>query len=112
MTLGQIGGYAVHLAPAAEKMAITEGIETGLSVMKATGISTWAAISAGNIPKLILPALPLAAEVIICADNDENGCGQKFARAAAMRWLAEGRKVRIALPPAVGSDFNDILLGK
>jgi hypothetical protein len=26
-----------------------------------------------------------------------------------MRWLAEGRRVRIAIPPEPGTDFNDVL---
>lgn len=110
MTLGPVGGYAVHLATAGEIMAVSEGIETGFSFMEATGLPTWAAVSAGGIIKLNLPPLPLAREVIIAADNDENGVGQRAAEAAAVRWLAEGRKVKIALPPEVGTDFNDMLV--
>ena len=30
----------------------------------------------------------------------------------AERWLAEGRRVRIALPPDPGTDWNDVLLNK
>jgi phage/plasmid primase-like uncharacterized protein len=59
--------------------------------------------------ELILPPLPLAAEVIICADHDTNGVGQRKAEAAARRWHTEGRRVRIALPPKPNTDFNDIL---
>jgi hypothetical protein len=29
----------------------------------------------------------------------------------AERWLAEGRRVRLAMPPEPGSDFNDVLVG-
>ena len=108
MTLGGVAGFAIHLAPISQILAITEGIETGMSVMQATGLPTWAALSAGNFHKLILPPLPLAAEVVICADNDRNGCGQRAARNAAMRWQREGRSVRIAYPPS-GMDFNDLL---
>ena len=60
---------------------------------------------------LILPPLPLAATVVILADHDANGAGEHAARAAAARWLAEGRRVRIALPPEPGTDFADLLLG-
>jgi hypothetical protein len=49
--------------------------------------------------------------VIICADNDANGVGQRAAKTAAERFLAEGRRVRIALPPKSGIDFNDLLRG-
>lgn len=112
MTLGPMGGYACHLAPAEEKLAVTEGIETALSVSGATELSTWAALSAGGIQNLILPSLPLASEVVICADHDANGCGQVAARTAATRWRDEGRRVRIALPPDPGTDFNDLLTSK
>lgn len=106
MTLGAVGGFAIHLAPATERLAISEGIETGLSVMQATGLPTWAAISAGNIGKLVLPPLPLAREIIIAADNDP--VGMKSAQSAAHLWQRQGRTVRIATPPE-GQDFNDML---
>jgi phage/plasmid primase-like uncharacterized protein len=47
-------------------------------------------------------------QVIICADNDQNGAGERAAQAAAGRFLREGRKVRIA-KPARANDFNDEL---
>jgi phage/plasmid primase-like uncharacterized protein len=106
MTLGAVGGLAVHLAPAGERLAVSEGIETGLSVQFATGIPTWAAISAGGMRTLILPPLPLAREIVIAADND--AVGMKSAQDAAARWQREGRSVRIASPPE-GKDFNDVL---
>jgi len=111
MSLGNIGGHGVWIAPLADKMAVSEGIENGLAVQQATGIATVAALSAGNMTRLELPPLPLATEVIICADNDANGCGQRAAQAAAQRWVAEGRTVRITLPPTPDTDFNDVLRG-
>ena len=110
MTLGNISGYAVHLDKPDVVMAITEGIETGLSVQQSCNVATWAALSAGGIRKLILPPLPLAKEVIICSDNDSHFVGQNAARDAAICWTAEGRRVKIALPPKLDSDFNDLLL--
>jgi phage/plasmid primase-like uncharacterized protein len=108
MTLGAVGGYAVHLAHAGEKLAISEGIETGLSVQQATGIPTWAAISAGGMRQLILPPLPLASEIVIAADADPVGI--KSAHDAANRFQKDGRIVRVAIPPN-GLDFNDVLQG-
>ena len=67
-------------------------------------------MSATGLERLILPPLPRARIVIILADNDVNGTGEKAAQKAAQRWLAEGRRVRIAIPPEPGSDFNDLLL--
>lgn len=109
MTLGAVIGCSVHLGKAGERLAISEGLETALSIMVATGIPAWAALSAGGIQRLILPPLPLAREVLICADNDANGVGQRAAETAAMRWYGEGRIVRIATPPQTGKDFNDLL---
>jgi putative DNA primase/helicase len=107
---GKCAGGAVQLAPAGETLAISEGIETGLSVQQATGIPTWAALSTSGIKALILPALPIAGEVTIATDHDISGQGQIAAEIAAERWSLEGRKVRIALPSTPGTDFNDLLL--
>lgn len=109
MTLGPVGGYAGHLAPAGEELAVTEGIETGLAVLFATGLPTWAALSAGGIRNLILPPLPLASVVTICADHDP--VGLRSAHEAAHRWREDGRRVRLAVPPHAGSDFNDVVRG-
>jgi hypothetical protein len=104
MTLGACRGGAVPLAPAGPMLAVAEGIETALSFMQATAVPTWAALSAGGIRNLILPEI--VREVVIAADPDP--VGLIAARAAARRWLAEGRSVRIARPP-LNSDFNDLL---
>jgi len=103
MTLGHIRGAVVPLAPLGPKLAVSEGIETGLSVLQATGLPTWAAISAGGMQVLCLP--DGVQEVFIAADADK--VGMKAAQAAARRWHAEGRIVRIVKPPE-GQDFNDL----
>jgi putative DNA primase/helicase len=107
--LGPIGGGAVRLGmpqPGAW-FAVGEGIETILSVMTACAVPGWAALSAGGLRALILP--PEATHVVVCADNDLNGVGQRAAHDAAERWLVEGRRVRLAIPPDAGTDFNDLL---
>jgi putative DNA primase/helicase len=109
MILGPVKGCSVHLAEPGSLLAVTEGIETALSVYQATGISTWAALSCGGIKNLILPPWPQAQEVIICADHDSPGL--EAATHTAEQWVREGRKVRIAKPSKAGSDFNDVLLG-
>jgi len=103
MSLGNIRGAAVRLAMPASKVAVSEGIETGLSIMQATGISTWAALSAGGLQALLLP--PEVREVLIAADPDL--VGLKAAQIAARRWHQEGRIVRLVKPPE-GYDFNDL----
>jgi hypothetical protein len=106
MMLGPCQGGAVCLAPAAEMLMIGEGIETCLSAMKASGRPAWAALSTSGLRTLDLPEHVRA--VIVLADGDEPG--EVAARHCAFRWKREGRRVRIARPPA-GTDFNDLLIG-
>jgi len=108
-SLGPISGGAVRLAPAGDTLLIGEGIETCMAALQATAMPTWAALSTAGMVALLLP--PIAREIIILADHDANGAGERAAHAAANRWLAEGRRVRIAMPPDPGSDFNDVLRG-
>jgi putative DNA primase/helicase len=106
-SLGPIAGGAVRLAPAAETVLVGEGIETTLAGMVATELPGWTAISTSGLVALRLP--PEVCGVILLADHDRNGAGQRAAHAAAQRLLAQGRRVRIALPPQTGWDFADLL---
>jgi putative DNA primase/helicase len=110
--LGAAAGGAVRLAPlpASGPLLIAEGIETALAGMVATGRPAWAALSTSGLVALRLP-WPVR-EVTIIADHDRSGAGERAARAAARRWLAEGRVVRIALPPVPGTDLADVLAGR
>jgi DNA primase len=105
-SLGPVAGGAVRLASAAERLAITEGIETGLAFMLGSGLATWAALSAVGIRQLILPEV--VRDIVIAADPDV--VGMLAARAAARRWRAEGRGVVIACPSGTDRDFNDLLM--
>ena len=104
MSLGPIGGGAVRLAPVAPRLALSEGIETALSVQQATGMPAWAALSTSGLKRLVLP--PEVREVIIFADGDEPG--EAAAAAAAEKFSGKGRKAFIARPPK-GKDFNEVL---
>jgi hypothetical protein len=104
--LGRAAGGAVRLAPAAESLMIAEGIETAMAAMTRPA---WAALSTSGMIALVLP--PIVRGIVILADHDVSGAGERAARAAAARWLAEGRRVRIATPPAPGTDFADVLFG-
>jgi putative DNA primase/helicase len=106
MTLGNVTGAAVRLSPLSPILAIGEGIETALAAGELLTLPSWAAVSAGNLGATL--ALPEGVrEVIIAADHDRPG--GDAARAAAARWQAEGRRVRIATPNQPGDDFNDVL---
>jgi hypothetical protein len=108
--LGRAAGGAVRLASTAELLLIAEGIETCLAAAQATGHPGWAALSTSGLLALRLP--PTVQQVIILADHDASGAGESAARTSAQRWLAEGRRVRIAMPHELGSDFNDMLMGR
>jgi putative DNA primase/helicase len=108
---GPVAGGAVHfgMPHSAQWLAVAEGIETALSIAVACLMPAWAALSAGGIKNLSLP--PEVSHILICADHDTSGTGERFARDAAARWIAEGRRVRVAMPPELGADFNDVLTG-
>jgi putative DNA primase/helicase len=105
---GRAKGGAVRLAPAADFMAVAEGVETALSVIVDRDIPTWAAPA--GLRCLLLPAE--VRNVLIMADHDKHGAGERAALAAADRWLAEGRRVWIAMAKRAGMDANDLLLGE
>ena len=109
MTLGPMWGGAVRLTPdptPPAELLIGEGIESTASAGLLLGLPAWAALSAGNLGGgLVLPDGVRA--VTIAADADP--VGLREAQAAARRWRAEGRTVRIVAPTAAGADFNDTL---
>jgi phage/plasmid primase-like uncharacterized protein len=104
MMLGPCAGGAVRLAAATGKLVLAEGLETALSVWQATGIPTWACLSTSGLKAVILP--PEVWMVFIAADGDQRG--EDAAIKAADRFVAEGRRTKIARPPW-GKDFNDLL---
>jgi putative DNA primase/helicase len=107
-SLGPIRGGAVRLAKVGTRLGIAEGIEDALSAMQLDPtLPAWATLGTANFMTVVLPPLPLAAEVVIIADND--GPGLKTANDAAKRFRAEGRTVRIARPPQGTKDFNEAL---
>ena len=107
MMLGPCRGGAVRLSEPGEVLMIGEGIETCLAAMQATGHPAWAALSTSGLRALELPGS--ARDVIVLADGDDPG--EAAARDCALRWMRQGRRVRIARPPR-GLDFNDMLLGR
>lgn len=109
LSLGRIRGSAIRLAPCAAEMIVCEGLEDGLTLQQELGIATWVAAGVGNLKTMDLPAG--VRSVVIGADVDENGSGEAGARAAAERFVSEGRTVRIIRPYAGFKDFNAELQG-
>jgi putative DNA primase/helicase len=108
-SLGPIAGGAVRVGKLERDLPIVvaEGIESALAAVELTGWPAWAALSAGGIERLIVP--PEAGDIVIAADRDSLGTGERAARRAAMTWVREGRRVRIIVPDRIGADPNDLL---
>jgi putative DNA primase/helicase len=103
--LGRYRGGAVRLTPIGRRLGLCEGIETGLSIRQACpDVAVWCALSAGNLHRVILPAL--VEEVVLVADGDPVGLAA--AHRAAQRYGASGRQVRLVALPS-GMDANDLL---
>jgi len=109
MMLGPAAGGAVRFGPDGRVIALAEGIETSLSVSRASRLTVWATLSTSGLKGVMLPPLPMAEVVIICADHDEAGLAAAEATAAQLE--QQGRAVSIIAPRAAGADFNDVLRG-
>lgn len=107
MMLGASSGGAVRFGPDGSVIALAEGIETALSVSRASRLTVWATLSTSGLKGLILPPAPIAEVIIICADNDD--AGLSAAETTAGRLEAAGRIVSIIHPKETGADFNDVL---
>lgn len=92
---GDSRGCAIQLVQPANQLAVAEGVETALAVYLATGIPTWAAISANSLEQLNIPAH--VDEVIIMADKDLSGVGEKSAQKLAGRICGQ-HSVKIVTP--------------
>lgn len=110
MMLGRVRGGAVRLAPIGEdgRLVLTEGIEDALAAMQLWPMDgpAWACLSASGIRSVQLPYA--AREILIVADDDPSGVGQRFAVAAARRLADEGRLVSVYLP-AGAKDAAELL---
>ena len=106
---GVIRGGAIRLAAhdPDRELIIAEGIETTLSAMEIFGLPGWSAVYAGGLKTIEIP--PAVRGIVIAADNDVSGTGQRNAVEAGRRWKAEDRAVRIVIPKVVGQDSNNVL---
>jgi putative DNA primase/helicase len=92
------------------ELLICEGVETSLAAMQLFRLPGWSVAYGGNLRTIELP--PAVRHIIIAADNDASGAGQRNAMAAYKRWTGEGKSVRIVMPPGTDTDFNDLLTSK
>jgi putative DNA primase/helicase len=100
--IGPVGGGAVRLAFNRYRRNL-RGCRKRVVLHGSDRDADMGGVSAGGIRSLILP--PEIRNVVIACDPDP--VGVMAARAAARRWLDEGRRVSICCPPQ-GLDFNDL----
>ena len=104
---GQVTGAAYHFEGKDNAFIwMAEGYATGLTIHALTGETVYVALSANNFPHLAecLREKYPDALLLMAADNDRNGTGQKKAKEAAN--LVSGK---VALPLIAG-DWNDVFM--
>ncbi|WP_057464339.1 toprim domain-containing protein [Pseudovibrio sp. POLY-S9] len=117
--LAPISGGAVRLAaPSGGRIALTEGIETGLAVMVLTGLPVWPVLARAGFKNLELPEG--VERVDNYADHDKpkwsekHGCfmppeGLRDAEEGAARFRSMGVEAHVHKPEARGNDWLDVL---
>ena len=117
MMLGPAGGAAMMLSSREEtfgeelawcpRLHVAEGFETALALYLAGCRPIWALGSAGGIARF--PVIFGVGELVICADHDKNGVGQRAAAECTKRWNATThQRARIVMPSQEGADFADV----
>lgn len=91
-------------------VVVCEGFATGASIHEATGLRVYVVFSAGNLPALINDIAGIeavnGAQIVIAADNDVSGTGQREAEKAAEKIGG----AQVLMPAEVGADWNDIAI--
>lgn len=109
-------GSAVRLFPVAERLGISEGIETAFAAAKRFGLPVWSAIDAGKLAKWQPPAG--CKSVVVFGDNDPKFGGQakayELAHRLAVATVRDGEGIRprfdsvtVMIPEQDGTDWAD-----
>ena len=108
LTGGAIKGHYAGIGKPAGRIYIAEGYATAASIRQATGEAVAVAFNAGNLEQVAinLRARFPDAEIIICADNDNETAGNPGLTKAAQAAAAASATV---VAPEAG-DFNDMAL--
>ncbi len=111
-------GASIRLAPQSSCMGVTEGLETGLSVMQAVGQPIWVAINTTLMETIDLPSECHTA--IAWADKDPKTAkgispGLHSAKVFVQNQWREGRRASYVIPDLglgddVSVDWNDVLV--
>lgn len=111
---GGVNGGAIRLAPAGVELAVCEGIETGLAILKRTGQPIWLGICARNLESMWIP--DEVRRLRIYGDNDADSMfdGQASSYVLARQFLkrrvlGEKRSAEVFIPRAAGADWANVL---
>ena len=107
---GSNTGTAIQLCPAAEYLAVCEGIENGAAIYQESGLPVWACGSAGGMAAMALPST--VKQLFVFADTDANEAGIKAARRLESRAIAQGIEVRIWQSGMAGMDILDVVTAR
>ena len=106
---GRFKGSA-HIIPGNNKKVYAcEGIATGATIHALTSGTVICCGAKDNLGPVLSWAVGRYSDssIIICADNDKSGDGQRVAGEAAKKY-----QLRMVLPPTVGQDFNDLFIAE
>lgn len=101
-------GSAVRLAPSAEIMGISTGVETAMAASVLFEMPVWAATTDAIMQAWMPP--PKAKEIWIFGDNDPKYGGQAATFGLAYKLAVQGYKTEVRIPPSMGADWDDVLL--
>jgi putative DNA primase/helicase len=101
-------GGAVRLAPAAETMGVSTGIETSLSAAQKHGMPVWATLSDVGLLKFEPP--PICRHLTIFGDCDTLFSGQMSSYSLGNILARRAHlTVKVAMPPDGFKDWNDVI---
>jgi phage/plasmid primase-like uncharacterized protein len=109
----ELSGGAIRLTAPSETLGVTEGYENAEAVMALFPVNCWSLYSR-TLMESFVPPMGVK-RVIIFADRDASGAGEKSARILLERLWALGIKAEIRLPPipipdgSKGVDWLDFL---
>lgn len=103
-------GGAVRLYPFEEHLGVAEGIETAMSCHIMESLPVWATVTANGMAAWKWPEQTRA--ITIFGDNDATFTGHQAAYTLAYRAKRAGLAVQVKIPDTMGTDWNDVLMGK
>jgi putative DNA primase/helicase len=102
--LGTPGIGAVRLAPAASRLGLAEGWETGLSAMIVLGLPVWAALGTERFGQVAIP--DTVEQLVLLPDND--AAGDLAEARARIAYRRPGLSIIRVRPPLRFNDWNDL----